>query len=90
VLSAAEGHDKLIKYPAIFQRSDALVITKLDLLPHTNFRVDEAVAGMRRLAPEARVFQVAALCGEGIAELADWLAGAERIRKAAGGGTSNP
>ena len=32
-LSVPEGDDKLVKYPAIFQRSDALVITKIDLAP---------------------------------------------------------
>ncbi len=73
VLSVSEGDDKLIKYPAIFQRSRALVISKVDLLPHTNFKIDQAVAGMKRLAPEAAIFRVSALRGEGVAELADWL-----------------
>ena len=33
VLSTSEGDDKAVKYPAIFQGSDALFITKMDLLP---------------------------------------------------------
>jgi hydrogenase nickel incorporation protein HypB len=73
VLSTTEGHDKLIKYPTIFQRSDALVITKIDLLPHTDFDVAQASGDMRRLAPEAAIFRVSARTGEGIPELADWL-----------------
>jgi hydrogenase nickel incorporation protein HypB len=73
LLSVSEGDDKLVKYPAIFQRSQALVITKVDLLPHTNFNVERAVGDMKRLAPEAEVFQVSALKGEGVAALADWL-----------------
>ncbi len=73
VLSVTEGDDKLIKYPAIFQRSQALVITKIDLLGHTNFSLERAIAGMKRLAPEAPVFQVSALRGEGMPQLADWL-----------------
>jgi hydrogenase nickel incorporation protein HypB len=73
LLSIAEGDDKLIKYPAIFQQSHALVITKLDLLPYSNFKLEGAIAGMKRLAPAAEVFQVSALKGEGIAALADWL-----------------
>ena len=32
VLSTSEGDDKAVKYPAIFQGSDALFITKIDLL----------------------------------------------------------
>jgi hydrogenase nickel incorporation protein HypB len=73
ILSVTEGHDKLIKYPVIFQRSHALVITKTDLLPYTNFNVDEAIDGMKRLAPQAAVFQVSALRGDGMPELVAWL-----------------
>ena len=72
-LSVPEGDDKIAKYPVIFQRSDALVITKIDLLPHTDFDVDRVCDDMKRLATDARVFQVSARTGEGIPELADWL-----------------
>jgi hydrogenase nickel incorporation protein HypB len=74
VLSVPEGDDKIAKYPAIFQGSDALVISKTDLLPHINFNVDRVIADMKRLAPRADTFQVCALSGEGIPALADWLA----------------
>ena len=80
VLSVTEGHDKLIKYPVIFQRSHALVITKTDLLPYTNFSVEEAIEGMKRTGtPRRAVFQVSALRGNGMPEFAEWLA--ERIKK---------
>jgi len=73
VLSVSEGDDKLIKYPAIFQRSGALVVTKMDLLPHTNFDVERVTGDMKRLAPEATTFAVSAIKGDGMDELADWL-----------------
>jgi hydrogenase nickel incorporation protein HypB len=89
VLSVSEGDDKLIKYPAIFQRSHALVVTKIDLAPYVNFNMQQAIAGMKRLAPDAPVFPVSALRGEGIGALADWLversAGVMRAR----GGPAN-
>jgi hydrogenase nickel incorporation protein HypB len=75
VLSTSEGDDKAVKYPAIFQGSDALFITKTDLMPHLNFNVDRITADMKRLAPEAPVFQVSALHGAGIAAAAEWLLG---------------
>ena len=78
-LSTAEGDDKIIKYPAIFQRSDALIITKLDLLPYLNFDVEKARSDMKRLAPDARVFEVSATTGEGLPELAQWIL--ERVRE---------
>jgi hydrogenase nickel incorporation protein HypB len=74
VLSVSEGDDKAVKYPAIFQGSHALVITKTDLLPYSNFSVERITADMRRLAPRAEVFQVSALHNEGMEAVAEWLA----------------
>jgi hydrogenase nickel incorporation protein HypB len=78
VLSTSEGDDKAVKYPAIFQGSHALFITKIDLLPHLNFNVERITADMKRLAPNAPVFQVSALHGAGIPAAAEWLAGKMR------------
>ena len=74
VVSTAEGDDKAVKYPAIFQGSDALFITKTDLLPYLNFNLARITADMKRLAPQAPVFQVSALKGHGIPAAAQWLA----------------
>ncbi len=73
VLSVSEGDDKLVKYPAIFQSSQALVVSKIDLLPHTNFRLERVAGDMKRLGPTAAIFPVSALHGDGIPALADWL-----------------
>jgi hydrogenase nickel incorporation protein HypB len=73
LLGVTEGDDKVVKYPAIFQGSDALVLTKTDLAAHTNFRVERIAADLRRLAPQAPLFQVSALGGEGIGPLVEWL-----------------
>jgi hydrogenase nickel incorporation protein HypB len=73
VLSTSEGDDKVVKYPSIFQGSDALFITKTDLMPHLNFNVARVTADMNRLAPQAPIFQVSAIKGDGIAEAAKWL-----------------
>jgi hydrogenase nickel incorporation protein HypB len=73
LLSISEGDDKIAKYPAIFQRSHALVITKIDLLPYSNFKLGRAMADMKHLNPEAAVFQVSALKGEGMDALTEWL-----------------
>ncbi len=74
LLSTSEGDDKIVKYPAIFQGSQALFITKMDLAPYLNFSVERVTADMMRLAPQAAVFQVSALKGDGIAAAAPWLA----------------
>ena len=74
VLSTSEGDDKAVKYPAIFQGSDALFITKIDLAPYLNFNAERIAADMKRLAPNAPVYQVSALKGDGIPAAAEWLA----------------
>ncbi|MGD0383941.1 MAG: hydrogenase nickel incorporation protein HypB [Thermoguttaceae bacterium] len=79
VLSTPEGDDKALKYPAIFQGSHALFITKTDLTPHLNFNAQRIAADMKCLAPKAPVFQVSALKGQGIPEAATWLA--EKVDK---------
>jgi hydrogenase nickel incorporation protein HypB len=73
VLSVPEGDDKIAKYPAIFRGSQALVITKTDLGPHVKFSAERVRSDMKRLAPDAEIFEVSAATGEGIAPLAEWL-----------------
>jgi hydrogenase nickel incorporation protein HypB len=73
LLSVPEGDDKIVKYPAIFQRSHALIVTKTDILPQCRFDLDRVRDDMRRLAPEAKVFPISALYGDGMDALADWL-----------------
>jgi hydrogenase nickel incorporation protein HypB len=73
VLSSTEGDDKVVKYPAMFQRADALVINKTDLYPHINFDPQRVTGDAKRLAPAVRVFQVSAKTGEGVEDVAEWL-----------------
>lgn len=79
VLSATEGDDKPAKYPKAFRTSHALVLSKLDLLPHVPFSVESATDDARRIQPELAVFPVAALAGRGLDALAEYL---ERERQA--------
>ncbi len=76
LLSVPEGDDKVVKYPTVFQSSQAVMITKIDLLPHFDFQVERVRQDLRKLNPNAPVFCVSARTGEGIEEVATWLAGA--------------
>lgn len=78
ILSVPEGDDKPLKYPGVFQVSDAIILNKVDTLPVFNFdraAFDDAVT---RLNPQAPVFPLAATSGEGVGAWTEWLA--ERIR----------
>ena len=74
VLSVTEGEDKPFKYPGIFSRAEVAVISKIDLLPHVSFRLDEVRAQMAALNAGCRIVLTAATTGEGMDEWCDLLA----------------
>ena len=73
LLSVPEGDDKPLKYPLMFQKSDALVITKTDALPYFDFDLKVCVERARMLNPAIRIFPVSAKTGDGMPELERWL-----------------
>lgn len=66
VLGCAEGDDKPLKYPAIFNKSDMLLINKTDLVPYTGFNVERAVSSALKINPYLKVFRTSCATGEGI------------------------
>ena len=73
-LSVAEGEDKPLKYPVMFRKADLVLLTKIDLLPHLDFRVEAVLDALSRVMPRPEVLQVSARTGEGIAGWIAWLA----------------
>jgi hydrogenase nickel incorporation protein HypB len=73
VLSVAEGDDKPAKYPAIFAKSKAMLINKIDLLGHVDFDVEKAKADASRLNKNLNIFPISARTGEGMAAWNEWL-----------------
>jgi hydrogenase nickel incorporation protein HypB len=73
VLSVTEGDDKPLKYPHMFRACDALVLNKVDLLPHVQFDVGHALAHARALNPNVRTFELSATRALGIAPFCEWL-----------------
>ncbi len=73
VLSTTEGDDKPAKYPKAFRTSQALVISKIDLLPHVPFSMGEAVEDARSIQPDLEVLPVSALHATGIDQWCRYL-----------------
>ena len=73
ILSVPEGHDKPLKYPLIFQRCNAMIINKIDVLPWFDFDMALVEQYARKRNPDIKIFPISAKTGEGVAELADWL-----------------
>jgi hydrogenase nickel incorporation protein HypB len=75
VASVTEGEDKPLKYPHMFAACDALVLNKVDLLPHLSFEVGAFLSHAHHVNPKLRAFPVSAQTGEGLAAWYDWLRG---------------
>jgi hydrogenase nickel incorporation protein HypB len=73
LLSVTEGEDKPLKYPHMFRASQAMVLTKIDLLPYVNFDVQRCLDYARQVNPDLTIVQVSATSGEGLADWYNWL-----------------
>ena len=71
--NVTEGSDKPYKYPLAFEKADAIVLSKLDLLPYVDFDEVRYMDGVRKLNPHAPVFKVSAKSGEGFSEVVEWI-----------------
>ncbi|MCG2723083.1 MAG: hydrogenase nickel incorporation protein HypB [Thermodesulfovibrionales bacterium] len=73
LLSVAEGHDKPLKYPLMFQESSALLLNKIDLLPYIDVDMAKIRKDSLSLNPKLKIFEVSCKTGQGISEWAQWL-----------------
>ena len=78
LLSVPEGDDKPLKYPLMFEKCDAVVVTKIDTLEAFDFDTKKFEERVGKLNKNARVFKVSAKTGEGIEALENELY--ERIK----------
>lgn len=78
VLSVTEGDDKPLKYPVMFREADAVVISKIDLLPYLPVRLDVIRRHVRQINPRCAVFAVSALSGDGMDNWFAWVAAQEQ------------
>jgi hydrogenase nickel incorporation protein HypB len=83
ILSVAEGHDKPLKYPLMFSESDVMLVNKVDLLPYTDFDMDNLKETVRKMNPPIRIFEISCRTGEGIDDWVGWLK--EQVAKADNG-----
>ncbi len=73
VSSTTEGEDKPLKYPAMFRRSQALVMNKIDLLPYLPYNLEEGRSMALRVNPSLEIFETSCTTGVGIPEFCEWV-----------------
>jgi hydrogenase nickel incorporation protein HypB len=72
-LSVTEGEDKPLKYPVMFRKADLVLLTKLDLLPYVDVRVEAVRDALARVTPDLALIEISARSGQGIPEWIAWL-----------------
>jgi hydrogenase nickel incorporation protein HypB len=73
LLSVPEGHDKPYKYPLIFTTSEAVIISKMDYLPLSDFDMKIFKEVVQGLNPKVKILPMSARTGEGLDEWIKWL-----------------
>jgi len=73
ILSAPEGDEKPLKYPAVFHRAGLLIITKTDMLELCNFDSQAAYRNAAQINPSIKCIKLSAKTGEGMQAWFDWL-----------------
>jgi hydrogenase nickel incorporation protein HypB len=86
LLSVPEGEDKPLKYPAIFVKSELLVLNKIDLLPHVSFDIARAREHARSIHPGMEILEVSCTTGAGLDSWMNWLVRRREAMLAARGG----
>jgi hydrogenase nickel incorporation protein HypB len=71
LLSTPEGADKPAKYPLMFQESAALLINKMDLIPHVDFDLKKARHDSLALNKKLKIFEISC---KTVAGLDGWIA----------------
>ncbi len=74
LLSVPEGDDKVAKYPTLFQKADAVLLTKVDLLGVLDFDIQRVRDDLSRLNTRAPFIELSSKRGDGMDCWLAWLA----------------
>lgn len=69
ISSVPEGDDKPLKYPSLFHKAKAVLLTKIDVLPFIKFDKSAFWSDVEKLNPKAARFELAVLEGKGLDEV---------------------
>lgn len=73
LLSTTEGEDKPLKYPALFSAAELVLLTKVDLIPHIDWDVQQCREAIEQVHPGVSVLELSARSGYGLDRWVDYL-----------------
>jgi hydrogenase nickel incorporation protein HypB len=78
VVSTAEGDDKPAKYPMLFRESKAVILNKIDLIPYTNFNLENFKTDLWNINSIIPLFELSCTRRDGLNDWFKWIS--EHIR----------
>jgi hydrogenase nickel incorporation protein HypB len=73
ILSVPEGDDKPLKYPMMFEKVKALIVSKMDVMDYFDFDMNLLEERVRRLNPDIEIFPISAKTGAGMDNWINWI-----------------
>jgi len=73
ILSVPEGDDKPLKYPMMFEKVKALIVSKMDVMEYFDFDMNLLEERVRRLNPDIEIFPISAKTGAGMDNWINWI-----------------
>jgi len=73
LISVTEGEDKPLKYPGSFNAADIIIITKTDLLPYLDIKMENLMKNIALVNNKAKILCISSKTGEGLAEWINYL-----------------
>ena len=73
LLSITEGEDKPLKYPLMFQKSEVLILNKIDLAPYLDVDMEKIKSDAMALNPGLQIFEISCKSGQGLDAWFAWL-----------------
>lgn len=73
ILSIPEGDDKPLKYPLVFEKSDLVLINKIDAKEYFNFDMDKCIEYIKMRNKDATIIPISAKTGENMNLVADYF-----------------
>ena len=73
ILSVPEGDDKPLKYPLVFEKTDAVLINKIDAESAFDFSRERVLENIRKRNEKEEVFFISAKTGKGIEAAAQFI-----------------
>lgn len=73
ILSIPEGDDKVEKYPLMFSRANALVLSKYNMSSYFDFNEDRVIKNAKSINNELKIFKIDSIEGQGLEDFIQWV-----------------